>query len=197
MLAGLILGAAYTGRELVGQSRAKSLVGEFNAVRHALDTYQDRFHAVPGDDRFAARNLPGARVSPTAGNGILDGSWNAAGATDEAVIFWEHLRLAGLSPPLADGGPGDPRPRHLAGGVIGVSSALPAQRQIAGLGGSFQMCANAVPGRLAKAVDRLLDDGETSTGAVRVVPDGSANGTAAVASPDIEEGASYTICHSF
>lgn len=197
VLAGLIIGAAYTGRELVGQSRAKSLVGQFNSVRHALDTYQDRFHAVPGDDRFAPRHLPGASVSATAGNGLLDGPWNAAGPTDEPVILWEHLRLAGLAPALGDGGPGDPRPRHLAGGVIGVSSALPAQRQVAGLGGSFQMCANAVPGRLARAVDSLLDDGETGTGSVRIVPDGSAPGTAAVATRDVEDGASYTLCQAF
>jgi len=196
-LAGLILAAAYTGRELVAQSRAKSLVADFNAVRHAMDAYQDRYHALPGDDRLVYRHLAGARVSATSGNGLIDGDWDSPVPTDEAMLFWEHLRLAGLALALTEGGAGDARPRHFLGGILGVSSALPAQRQVAGLGGSFQLCARGVPGRLALAVDRLLDDGETATGSVRVVPDGSAPGMAAAATRDVQDGASYTICQAF
>ena len=197
IVAGLVVGAVHAGRELVAQARAQSLAGQFNSVRHAMQAYQDRFHALPGDDRLAPERLPGARVAATSGNGVIDGAWNATAPTAEAVIFWEHLRLAGLAPPLEESGSGDPRPLHLAGGPLGVSSATPAQRQVAGLGGSFQLCAGAVPGRLALAVDRLLDDGDTSAGSVRLVPDGSATNTAAVATTDVDEGASYTVCLSF
>jgi prepilin-type N-terminal cleavage/methylation domain-containing protein len=197
VVAGLAVGAVHAGRELVAQARAKSLAGQFNSVRHAMQVYQDRFHALPGDDRLAPERLPGARVAPTAGNGVIDGAWNATAPTAEPVIFWEHLRLAGLAPPLEDSVPGDPRPRHLADGPLGVSSAMRAQRQVAGLGGSFQLCAGSVPGRLAMAVDRLLDDGDTASGSVRLVPDGSAVNSAAVASADVDEGAAYTVCLSF
>lgn len=197
VLAGLVVGAAFTGRELIAQTRAKSLVADFNAVRHAMDTYQDRYHALPGDDRMVYRHLAGARVSATSGNGLIDGAWDSQVPTDEAMLFWEHLRLAGLALALTESGSGDPRPRHFAGGVIGVSSALPAQRQVSGLGGSFQMCARGIPGRLALAADRLLDDGDTQTGSVRLVPDGSAAGAAPTATPDVSEGAPYTVCQAF
>jgi prepilin-type N-terminal cleavage/methylation domain-containing protein len=197
VLAGLIVGAAFTGRELIAPARAKSLVADFHAVRHAMDVYQDRYHALPGDDRLVYRHLAGARVSATSGNGLIDGAWDSQVPTDEAMLFWEHLRLAGLVLALTESGSGDPRPRHFAGGIIGVSSALPDQRQVAGLGGSFQMCARGVPGRLALALDRLLDDGDTSMGSVRLVPDGSAAGAAATVTPAVMEGAAYTVCQSF
>lgn len=197
VVAGLAIGAAHAGRELVSQARAKSLAGQLNSVRHAMQAYQDRFHAVPGDDRLAPERLPGARVAATAGNGLIDGAWNATAPTAEAMIFWEHLRLAGLAPPLEDSDSGDPRPRHLAGGPLGVSSATPAQRQVAGLGGGFQLCAGSVSGRLAMAVDRLLDDGDTASGSVRLVPDRSAVNTPAVATASVDEGAAYTVCLSF
>jgi type II secretory pathway pseudopilin PulG len=197
IVAGLTVGAVHAGRELVAQARAKSLAGQLGSVRHAMQVYQDRFHALPGDDRLAPERLPGARVAASAGNGLIDGAWNATAPSAEAVIFWEHLRLAGLAPPFEDSGSGDPRPRHLAGGPIGVSSATPMQRQVAGLVGSFQVCAGSVPGRLAMAVDRLLDDGDASSGSVRLVPDGSATNAIAVATGDVDEGAPYTLCLSF
>lgn len=179
---------------MLAGARAKGLAREFVAVRLAIDTYQDRFHALPGDDPLADRHVAGAQVAAGAGNGLVDGSWSAPEAGGETALLWQHLRLAGLMP--RGGDDADPRPRYLADGRLGASAATPAQRQVEGLGGTLQVCADGVPGRLAKAVDRLLDDGDTATGVVRAVAHGSPPGARAIAAGELDDAAAVTLCHA-
>lgn len=195
LIAGLLVAmtASSASRELVSATRAKALAREITAVRVALETYQDRFHQLPGDDPAASTHVPGAVTVPGAGNGVIDGLWNDGDASAESMQLWNHLRLAGLLP-LPESPDADPRPRHLAEGRVGVSGATPAQRQVAGLGGTLQVCAGSVPGRLAILVDRYLDDGNPATGAVRLVPEGSPRNTPAVAAERLDDAASYVVC---
>lgn len=196
LVAGLLFATTGAVREMLAGARAKRLTREFVAVRLAIDTYQDRFHALPGDDPFADRHAPGADVASGAGDGLIDGAWNGATAGSEAALLWQHLQLAGLAPPglAADGA--DPRPRHVADGRIGANSPVAGQRQVEGLGGSLQVCADGVPGRLAKAVDRLLDDGDTAAGAMRAVPHASPPNARAIATGALDDGGTVTLCHA-
>lgn len=193
LVAGLLVVTTAAAREMLATTRAKALAREMTAVRLAIDTYQDRFHALPGDDPHAAEHLPGATTAPGAGNGLIDGAWDEAGAEREPSLLWQHLRLAGLMPAAPDG---DVRPRHIAEGVLGASSATPSQAQVGGLGGSLQVCAGSVPGRLAKAIDRLLDDGATDKGTVRVVAPGAPPAAPAIPTALIDEGAAYVVCQA-
>lgn len=197
VIAGLIVGSAMAGRELVALARAKTLANEMQSIRLALVTYQDRFRAMPGDDPLAAQRLAGALSAPGAGNGVVDGPWTSTAPTDESALLWQHLRLAGLLPALRASDTADPRPLHFLGGRYGVSGAAPYQRQVAGLMGSFQLCASAIPGRLAKVLDRQVDDGDTAKGSIRIVPDGSPMGTPAVEIGNVDDGAAYTLCQVF
>jgi prepilin-type N-terminal cleavage/methylation domain-containing protein len=197
VVSGLIVGSAMTGRELVALARAKTLANELQSIRLAIVTYQDRFHAMPGDDPFAAERLAGAQAAPGAGNGVIDGLWTSTAPTEESALLWQHLRLAGLLPALRASDTADPRPLHFLGGRYGVSGAVPYQRQVEGLMGSFQLCASAIPGRLAKVVDRQVDDGDTAKGSMRIVPDGAPVGTPAVETANVDDGAAYTLCQVF
>ena len=145
--------------------------------------YQDRFRALPGDDAGAASHLSGgvkASTGGTAGNGRIEGNWNSTTATDESVLFWQHVRLANLA--SGDGrNPGleglvilDWLPRNAAGGRTGITGVAP----ITGWAGNFFVCQDNIPGSLARQVDIAMDDGQPAAGSVRLLANGSASGSA-------------------
>lgn len=197
LVAGFLAVTTAAAREMLATTRAKALAREMSAVRLAIDSYQDRFHALPGDDPHASTHVTGATTASGAGNGVIDGAWDSLDPGGESTLLWRHLRLAGLMPAAPEGGEGDPRPRHVADGVLGANSATPSQGQVAGLGGFLQVCAGSVPGRMAKVVDRLLDDGASDTGTVRVVAQGAPPASPAIATANIDDGAAYVVCQAY
>jgi hypothetical protein len=199
VIVGLLLGGVFIAHELVNSAKVKHLAGDFVAVPTYLYAYQDTYRALPGDDGAAAARLPGAAVPPPtlAGNGRIDAPWNSTNARDESRLFWQHLRLAGLAigpVSLEDAGF---TPRNAFGGALGFSSASPAQLQVAGMRGDYQMCSAGIPGRYVVAVDRSLDDGEPATGMVRAVVDGAPPGALPVVSAAVDDLRSYTLCMTF
>lgn len=197
IVAGLVVSTSLVAREMLHGARVKGVAAEFAAVRTAIDAYQDRFHALPGDDPRADAHLPGALVAANAGNQVLDGRWDSTNPADDSVLLWQHLRLAALLAGATD--PADPgyRPRNRMEGRMGVSAASAHLVQVAGLNGAFQVCSGNLPGRLAKALDILLDDGDTAAGTLRFVPEGSPPGAAAVPTAAVGDGASFIACQAF
>ena len=59
VIVGLLLGGVLKGQELITSSRAKSLYADKSAVQTAINTYQDRFRALPGDDAAAGGRFTG------------------------------------------------------------------------------------------------------------------------------------------
>jgi len=59
VIVGLLLGGVLKGQELITSSRAKSLYADKSAIQTAVNTYQDRFRAVPGDDVAASGRFTG------------------------------------------------------------------------------------------------------------------------------------------
>jgi prepilin-type N-terminal cleavage/methylation domain-containing protein len=200
VIVGLLLGGVFVGSELVAGARVKSLAQDFRSVPTYLYAYQDQHKALPGDDPWVAAKLPGAALAQPEGlrgNGRIDSAWNSAFNTDESRLLWQHLRLAGLAtgPTSVD----DPLfiPRNVLGGALGLSSLQAAQAQITGMVGEYQICSGGIPGRVARQLDATLDDGETSAGNVRAVPEGAAVRSDATASRDLEESRVYTVCMTF
>jgi prepilin-type N-terminal cleavage/methylation domain-containing protein len=200
VIVGLLLGSVFAAHEMVHGARVKSLAGDFIAVPTYVYAYQDTYRALPGDDRGARSRLPGATLaaaSPSLGNGRIDAAWNSMDAGDESRVFWQHLRLAGLaSGPVALEDPNF-TPRNSLGGAIGFSSVSPAQLQVAGMRGDYQMCSAGIPSRFVLAVDLTLDDGEPATGMVRAVADGAAPGALPVVSAALDDVRTYTLCMTF
>ena len=194
VIIGLLLGGILKGQELINSAKVKNVIGDFRNTATYIYAYQDRFRALPGDDAGVANRLAGAvraTTGGTSGNGRIEGTWNSTTVTDEAVLFWQHVRLANLASgdsrnPGADGvAIADWLPRNAFAGRIGVTSTSP----LAGWGGSFFICQENLAGAFARQVDIAMDDGLPNTGTVRLM-----SGGAAVTPADLNDATVYTVC---
>jgi prepilin-type N-terminal cleavage/methylation domain-containing protein len=202
VIIGLLLGGVLKGQELINSAKVKNFATDFRNIPLFIYGYQDKFKALPGDDAKVVTHLGGAATaasvtllaptSTTQGNGTLDGLYNSVTGTDETVAFWQQVRLAGLatgSTAMTDI-PAE-MPTNADGGRIGIQSVAP----ITGMSGSYFVCSEGIQGKFAKQLDITLDDGDTTTGSVRVAA-GPYSGTAltAVATTTIVEATPYIVC---
>ena len=54
VIIGLLLGGILKGQEMITQAKIKNVVNDFNGITAAMNSYQDRYRALPGDDLNAA-----------------------------------------------------------------------------------------------------------------------------------------------
>ena len=157
VIIGLLLGGVLKGRELIQNAKISNLEKSIKEIRAALYTYQDRFKALPGDDKRADKHLSLASADNGNGNGAISGSWASTNDTDESRKFWKHLRTAGII-----SGSGYEQPNHTFGGIIGVYTSTPY-----GLSYGHVLCFGGLRGDVALLLDTRLDDGVPNTGTVR------------------------------
>ncbi len=196
VIIGLLLGGILKGQELITQGRIRNVSNDFQSVTAAINLYQDRYRALPGDDPGAETRWTATGSTTTKGNG--DGTigtgtagspaYNSTTPGDESRLFWQHLRLAGLvGGPTTTGAVGTANPPNAASGITGV------QNGAFGING-IVICSNNLPAKIAQAIDTQFDDGIATTGTVR----GKAGTTAGEAVPDanyIDDGANfYVVC---
>lgn len=201
VIIGLLLGGVLKGQELINSAKAKAVITDFRNTATMIAAYQDRFKALPGDDRSASTHLKNAvNATPPGdgalGDGMVGGTWDSTTATDESVLLWQHLRLAGLA--AGDtAAPGaninDWLPRNTEGGRIGVQSKAP----VVGWPGRLFVCQNNISGRIALQVDTTMDDGNPDKGSIRYGTTGAAGEIAPIAIAESNESFLYTICASF
>lgn len=138
VIIGLLLGGVLKGQELINSAKVKNLANDFRTIPLFIYGYQDKYKSIPGDDAAVATTHLGTAVggvtvvkattpAATLGNGVLNGAWNSETATDETVLFWQHVRLAGLAPgpttaPTDAAGVAAFVPHNADGGVIGITS---------------------------------------------------------------------------
>lgn len=204
----LLLGGVVKGQELINNAKVTNLIRDFDTVKQSIYGYQGSYKALPGDDVNASVHVAGTVASTPAasiGNGTIDGTWDSITASDESVVFWQHVRLAGLisgQQNITVTSILDPYfPSNAAGGRIGVQGNLGtanSPKPIAGIPGTYVICSANIPGKLAKRLDILQDDGDTSLGSMRVTA--SAAGTAAIATGQpvapkpLADDTLYTVC---
>ncbi len=188
VIIGLLLGGVLKGQDLINNAKAKNMIADFKNAQIFIYGYQDRFRALPGDDLSAANHVGG-----TAGNGdgVIGGAWNSSTGTDESVLFWQHIRLAGLATGSTVVGNSDFLPRNSEGGRVGVQS-IGSSPPITGLTGTYVACSQNISGSIAKQIDVNLDDGDTNSGNVQ-----AADSTGAIDIADIIDGNPYIVCMSF
>lgn len=185
VIIGLLLGGILRGQELITQGRIRNVSNDLQSMTAAINLYQGRYLALPGDDAGAAARWTIAAPAPSAGavgDGSISGAYNAAAATDESRQFWLHLRRAGL----VGGAVNANNPPNAVGGVTGVQDGA------FGIPG-IVVCTNNLPAVIAQAIDTQFDDGASATGNVR-----AAAGVAAGANADanyVDNGNNfYVIC---
>ncbi|MCX7627943.1 MAG: prepilin-type N-terminal cleavage/methylation domain-containing protein [Methylophilaceae bacterium] len=205
VIIGLLLGGVLKGQELINSAKVKNLASDFRNTQVALYGYQDRFKAIPGDDKQANAHLDPAKCGTTClatpastlGNGVIDGEWNDL--TDkESFRFWQHLRVAGFLPgaTLTTDIQADP-PKNTEGGRIGITGG--ATPVITGLKGTYNFCSAGIIGKFAKQLDSTLDDGHTDKGNLMVTAGIAATGNTALAEtdPSWNDATAYTVCMAF
>lgn len=199
VIIGLLLGGVLKGQELINSAKAKNIASDLKNVQIFIYGYQDKFRAIPGDDANVAVHInggvPATTPAGTLNNAQINGAWNSSTLTDESVLFWQHVRLAGLATGPTNTADAAYLPRNAEAGRIGVQS-MAGFATIANMTtqGQYVVCSENITGRLAKQIDTNLDDGETSTGDLRVIVSGT---PAAVTSANITDGSVYTICLAF
>jgi prepilin-type N-terminal cleavage/methylation domain-containing protein len=203
VIIGLLLGGILKGQELINSAKVKNIANDFRVIPTYIYAYQDKFRALPGDDKNVVVHVGGPAILPVPvagdGNGVIDGTVFTAGApTGEALNFWQHVRLANLAAGPTD--PADPTyvPTNAVGGAISISSMSAGQPWILTMTGTYQICSKGILGKFVKQLDIQMDDGQTNTGSMRAVIDtqAAAGGTAVLTSA-MDDATSYTVCMSF
>jgi prepilin-type N-terminal cleavage/methylation domain-containing protein len=199
VIIGLLLGGVMKGQELINSARVKNLAADYKNTTLYIYSYQDKYHALPGDDTLAASHVSGATVATAIvvgdlGNGRIDGHWDSTTQTHESYLFWQHVRLSGLATGITN--PADvagyPQ-RNSNGGLIGVTNASAADLPVNGLSGAYIICSTGIVGKFAKQLDIAMDDGNTGSGSMRAIVPNAAVNQAAV--PNVDEAAIYTVCY--
>jgi prepilin-type N-terminal cleavage/methylation domain-containing protein len=188
VLIGLLVGLLLLGDGVLTQSRIRFIENQFDGLKIAVLTYQDRYGALPGDDARAAGRWPaGARNGN--GDGRIGGSYQAVPppgdpvanlvldpvtGDGESLNFWWQLRLAGLivaPPPVVTP---VAQPLNFFSGVIGVEWAPLGFPRLA-------VCTANVPGEVAIGIDSRDDDGDPRRGVVRAAKQNADNQPVAAA----------------
>ncbi len=158
MLFALLAGVVLAANELILSARARALSADLDAYRTAHFGFIDRYRAMPGDMGTAVRDIRGAT-----GNGNADGRIEATGAMDEPSLAWEHLFRAGF----LQGRQRADRPAPV--NVFGAPARVEYGSRFAGATAARHNfnTGNLVPASVLAEIDRKLDDGFATTGAVR------------------------------
>lgn len=205
VIIGLLLGGVLKGQELINSAKVKNMATDFKNIQVYIYGYQDKYRALPGDDKLANSHTGGTAATETTlgdlGNGVINGAYADEGGTTESALFWQHVRLAGLA-----AGPTavvDPNyyPHNADGGRIGVSSVTGNTAVTVlsgangGISGAFIICSEGVLGKFAKQLDTALDDGNAQTGSVRVVTKGAVS--IGLTNTDTLDSDPYVVCMAF
>ena len=210
VIIGLLLGGILKGQELINSARVKNLATDFRNIPTFIYAYQDKFKALPGDDPNAVTHV-GAGITPAItngnGNGVLDGTWFSTTATNETVLFWQQVRLAGLAPGITtipSALPGDYNPKNASGGFIGIQSGTtvaansPIVSATTGpISGAYIICSTGILGKFVTQLDTQMDDGNPATGSMMATLSPTSPATPALnaaAATTIDPAASYTVC---
>ncbi len=165
VVVGLAVGGVLKGQEMLTNAKLKRLQKDLSGIRVALNTYQDRYLQLPGDDggaylRFSIYSDgvddPLEFEISGDGDGAIDGDWIPAINT-ETANFWKHLRAAGLIPGDGDD---DTQPGNPYGGLIGI-------RDGSLLISGHVVIFGAIEGPIAKLLESRIDDGAPNTGRVQ------------------------------
>ena len=210
VIIGLLLGGVLKGQELINSAKVKNLATDFRNMSTFVYAYQDKYRAIPGDDRAAVTHLGATAVCAgtdvtcatpapaTVGDGRINGWWISTAVTDESFVFWQHVRLANLATgtttiPASIAAATDYIPRNAEGGIMGISGTTP----VTAWTGNFFICSAGIQGRFVRQLDTMLDDGVTTTGTIRAVVNLATAAAAATSVTAADDASLYSVCQSF
>lgn len=203
VIIGLLLGGVLKGQELINSAKVKNFANDFRNAPLFIYGYQDKFKSLPGDDAGVATHVTGGTLATTPnglqGNGVINGNWDSTTLSDESLLFWQHVRLAGLANGSTVVAANSTYwPTNADGGRVGIESGsshyVLNTDATTFLQGSYVICSQGILGKFAKQLDITMDDGNTATGSMRVVPIGHVRGAQAPATNTIDDATGYIVC---
>jgi prepilin-type N-terminal cleavage/methylation domain-containing protein len=204
VIIGLLLGGVLKGQELINNAKVKSYATDFRNIPIQLYGYQDKFRALPGDDALVVTHIPAATLATTpagtVGNGVINGVWDTATNTDESCLYWQHVRLAGLSPgstTVSCAANADYWPKNANGGQIGIqgNTGFVTITPAGSMQGSYIICSKNILGQFVLQLDATLDDGNPATGSMRAIQQSAIPGAASTtATVQANPADSFTVC---
>jgi hypothetical protein len=184
-------------------------MADFRNISTYLNSYQDQFRALPGDDpNIAAHLINATQCAPIntpgycmPGNGMIDGNWNDTTAASESYLFWQHIRIAGIVSGYITPGTTEYLQTNALGGMMGIqngsndSSKTPINGSTNAnpIKGSYVVCSQAIMGKLAKQLDFAMDDGVPNSG-IMMSGISTPHGTPMTAVTTFDDTAVYTVC---
>lgn len=165
VILGLIIGGVLKAQEMITNGKLKRIESDHSGIIVAINSYQDRYLSLPGDDDRASLNFsvysdgvndPDPADIDGDNDGIIDGVWLTS-PNSETANLWKHLRAAGLIP---GGGDDDTLFTNAFGGKIGVRDG---SLRIAGHAVIF----GSIEGPIARILESKLDDGSPRSGEIQ------------------------------
>jgi prepilin-type N-terminal cleavage/methylation domain-containing protein len=162
VIIGLLLGGVLKGQEMITNAKVKGIEADFNGVTAALYSYQDRYRALPGDDKKATRFYTSIPVGNR--DGKIGGAFYSTTADVESRLFWLHLRNAGLiagATTTANGG--QDQPVNKVGGITGVATGYTSVINIP----SHFVAFTDIPQDIAQIIEAHGDNEESGSGSIQ------------------------------
>lgn len=210
VIIGLLIGGILKGQELISTAKVGATVSQIKALDGAINTFQEKYAAYPGDMLNPNLRIPNCTAAPcnVAGNGnsqIVNGAITTMGnapvapngATGEGSRAFSHLALSdllsGIDPNETASVFGASLPVVKAGG--GMWIGYTSQATSAGIAtltaGRHYAMLNATPvtmavdtgafnSNIAAQIDRKIDDGIANRGGAQTIGTGCADTTSGV-----------------
>ncbi len=132
----LIIGSVIAGQDMIRAAKVKSVVSQLEEFQGSYGVFVEKYHANPGDYRYANIYLGSTAGEIGNGNGRIN--WNGlVGANYEGPMAWYHMRLAGL----INGPYGT-----ILNSLDGVPGSVVPAAKMGGDGSGFYMDYDATPG---------------------------------------------------
>ena len=175
------------GQKVTINTKVNRLNRDLNSIRSAIYDAQDK----PSPTTRGNMLKSPSRITDSVGpgdnsnlNAIIGGDWRST--SGENFSLWKRIRPAGMGLNAINYAYA---PLKMSGGSIGASEA--SNPPIAGINGDYVICTNNIAGTLAKRLDFVMDDGNTSSGTMMA---SNQIGGAGIATDDISSSAAYLIC---
>ncbi len=155
VIIGLLIGGILKGQEMIQNAKIKRVQKQADEIRAAMNSYQDRYGALPGDDSAPTAHTGVAGLTAGNNNGQINGT---GPANAEALYMCRHLAAANLisgTPTMAS------CPQNTFGG-----GAFVQWTTYGGITANW-ITFTQIPAEVARVIDTSMDDGANGTGTVQ------------------------------
>lgn len=183
VLIGLIIGGVLKGQEMINSTRLKMTVNQADAVKAAVNVFQDKYIQLPGDYDEATVYIGTQAGSDGDGDGLINDAAGGAGVASitaadnvESSRAWEQMQVAQILGQVDLNDTTDTDDNFLPAKVDGTSWQLifgtidgrtAHWLRLEQSDGAGAAATNVITSLQAAEIDRKYDDTQPDTGSIR------------------------------